>query len=413
MERPPSYESHEKVSAPVFHVKNRIIWKAPETVLSEYPGLDIAKLPMGSDSELGLCLSFDPDSQHTETDHTVLVQAGHGRSGTLQEKEGGQKSDWSLQEIDLKGIGYVNESDQGLFIDKWVTVTSYGSGDEQVKGLASSNYTLTDALATQKISELGVPVVPTLAILECLELPVLVEADEFMVMPVTTLHSVSRQSRERADHTQLKHPFLPPSYVPVIQIRAFGIKERVSDIVPTEVPRSVSLELLKKAQDLLIGNAHETNFEPKRYFDALLIRCATSIATMHSHDFTHSFINPSNLPLDGRIVDCDSVHQYDFSLFSKQATEPQSGRNTPFESMLLDVVSPHWKKDTWGMIPTLIQLAQDISVLRDDFQTDSKQITESFLEIYEKTFRAQQPTVSVEDLENFQNQIRRFIENPS
>lgn len=98
---------------------------------------------------------------------------------------------------------------------------------------------------------------------------------------------------------------------PVIEIRAFGVRSRVWDVV--NALRSDKLEkatkLLSDAKNMV---AQELNIEPGRftyddYFEWLIKTTAINIARMHYNKWVSGYLSSHNITLDGRLVDLDSI----------------------------------------------------------------------------------------------------------
>ena len=115
-------------------------------------------------------------------------------------------------------------------------------------------------------------------------------------------HKISiKEARERK--------LIPDSFEPVIEIRAFGTKARLTD-VNSEKPRSrLYLEDAKAMVAQELGKDPE-KFRDVEYID-WLVRCwARNLALMHkNYYFSEAITQGHNITLDGRFVDLESVIQ--------------------------------------------------------------------------------------------------------
>lgn len=406
MEKAPNNESIERIKFPTIHINNRVLWLAKPELLEAFPTLDLKDLDLGDESELGLVLAINNKS---EGGPKIEGHSGHGRSAVYARGDF-QAHNFKYNVVDTKGIGYINEKDGGIFTDKWVATSPYTDGDYRIKGLAQKELVLRDAKYTAELQEYGVFVAPTLAIIECLELPIIID-DKQEIVPVEVLHRAADKTKDLTLNQKFNHPYLPSKYTPVIQIRAFAIKERISDLGSDNSNYNEHDVILKNVRKYYSDEFYDgREISNGELIDCITTRFAENLAIMHSKGYSHGFINPSNIPLDGSIMDCDSVKKFNFPLFSEDAKAGWPNELlSPYEMAKTDLAKDSWKTDTWGAIPSLYQLLNEIDDIDNQTNRDKDSITDLFIETYKNKCLITTNNENSEQIQKFCEEIRSAL----
>jgi len=128
---------------------------------------------------------------------------------------------------------------------------------------------------------------------------------------------------------------------PVIEIRAFGVRSRVFDVVGALGSGDVekAKKLLSDAKSLVAQElgVELNKFTYNDYFEWLIKTTAINIARMHYNKWVSGYLSHHNITLDGRIVDLDSVETESEALKRSRDIEdvyspPKTIRNDQIET---------------------------------------------------------------------------------
>ena len=267
---------------PAIHLKNRVRWVNPKILVP--PLLLPFGLQEGKSSKLALFL----DRQKSKVN--LGVRLHHGRSADI-----GRSFFMDLdrkniyRDIDIKGAGYIDlnpeaaasRSENLLAVRQWQP-----REEDMYSGLMDRNRAETESRIADELAEKGIRTQRTIAIIDLLELPIY-ENDTTRLVPIQEL-------KER--HV------LNEDFNPVIQMRAFGIKTRVADILSY----TNSTQSLKELADARLMDQYETSDRSdgfSSYASWFAEQLGINIGKLHRAEYVHRRLTPHNLTLDCRFAD--------------------------------------------------------------------------------------------------------------
>lgn len=367
MENRPPTASPEKFTA--MEVKNRVL-QVNEKLKFPF------KLTVGESSPLGMLLSLDDTQESNESDFMLGVKEGHYRAGDIGkvifEDTGGRK----YRDIDIKGSGLLSggemfEDESGQLTPvQWRT--GFYENVPDVRGLMDREDAEHDAIWSEKFTEWGIRTHRCVAIIELQELNEggkLLPVDEF---------------KKRVANPEHFESVLPKDFTPVIEVRAYGIKTRVSEMFGFYPSQKFDAAFIESAsteiRDAIGLIAEETgqdrNMSIKEYMDWFAHSLGESVGIMHFHKVVHKNIHTQNITLDARIVDLDDV-----------ATEQEIGKTEDFSKLIQNDIT---RKDDKSVLPgALDSLKMFVGKMKDIFPEESENISEedverNFMEAYMK-----------------------------
>lgn len=262
-------------------VKNHVIWVNPN--FPELP-FDIQE---GRQTKLGMFLA--PIVGKEEGTYPLEVARGHGRSGLAGRVIFKDNEGRIYRDVDLKGIGAVEEFnglDNSLAsrvrLGVGRIVPRGAVGGKEYQGILDGLAARWDSETAEYLTSKGVLAHRTIAIV----------ALEELIDENGLILSIAEAKRRG---------LISDSVQPVIEIRAFGIKARISDA------RKESL-----IEDARLFAAKELGLSPKR-FDAkqysnwLMETIGGNLGRMHKNGWSHGYATSHNITLDGRLTDFDSA----------------------------------------------------------------------------------------------------------
>src|SRR3989338_1089236 len=288
MEKLPIGSGHELASKrreailPALEVKNTVIWKNPA-----FPELPF-NIQLGKQTQLGVFFTANPAVYTNEKVRTpaIMPEYQKGRSGLMgsvvfQDREGHL---W--RDVDAKGIGHV----EGKKILPVSQEASMGDSRKYL-GLCDYEFAERDRNYSEKFLKAGIRTHRVVAIIDLEEL-----IDE-------TGGKIS------LDETR-KRNIIGEDMHPVIQVRAFGTKERI-DYLRRE-DNSDPARPKTAFQDAKALVAQERGIPPKNFSDKQYLAwfaetLGQQVAKIRKLDLYHGYLSPHNITLDCRIVDLDSV----------------------------------------------------------------------------------------------------------
>lgn len=270
----------ERETLPMVDVKNSVEWVDSNV---EMP----FNIAVGQKVDFPLFLSSNP--QKKERTYPLEVEEDHGRSGILARVVFKDNEGRMYRDVDLKGMGYVSypEDGEGPIVDK-VSITSRIRG--RAEGIQPLGRALHDLRRTQLFIDLGVRTQRILALIKLKEI----------VDDKGNKLSVS-QARQR------KLINAGEEDVPVVTMRAFGVRSRMSEIANQEEEKAGL-----KLEDARLFVAQENGLNTEgfgydEYSKWMAKTIAVDVARIHGNGWVHGFLTDHNITLDGRIIDLDSV----------------------------------------------------------------------------------------------------------
>lgn len=257
---------------PAIEVKNEVVWVNDSV---EMP----FKFEEEKPSKIGVFLTSKPDER--ESVFRVKVMDNHFRSALLGKAVFKDKEGNLYRDVDIKGMGSINplnlmveslQADSARKIPKGKTPW----------GFLDWGFAETDRDMSEFFIKQGLRTHRALAIIRLDE--IVVEGGEKI--------SVSKAR---------KLGYIKHTTEPVIEVRAFGTKARITDgknqVLFEDAKRMVAQELGTDPQ----------NFSNDDYSNWFAQTLGRQVAIIHNAGFTHGYLTDHNITLDCRIVDLDSV----------------------------------------------------------------------------------------------------------
>lgn len=260
---------------PAVEVKNEVVWINDDV---EMP----FKFEENKPSKIGVFLTTPNE---LEPDFHVKVMDNHFRSALLGKVVFKDKEGSTYRDVDIKGMGAVSseagELETGI-IEKG-SAKKYKRG-KTPWGILDWGYAETDRDTSDFFIKQGLRTHRALAIIRLDE--IIVENGEKI--------SVSKAR---------KLGYIKYTTEPVIEVRAFGTKARITDVnnqvLLEDAKRMVAQELGKNPDDF-------SNEDYAKWFVQTL---GKQVAIIHNAGFVHKYLTDHNVTLDCRIVDLDSVEK--------------------------------------------------------------------------------------------------------
>ena len=276
-----------KETLPAVEVANEVAWVNNKI---EAP----FKLEVGKQSRLGMFLT--PNNEG-ENPYPVEVSKDQTRSGILGRVIFKDKEGRLYRDIDMKGIGYSrigyvpsdrNEGGAGPL--GWHSVYRHIWRWAGTTGIANQELIRRDVDFSEKFLKAGVRTHRVIAVIDLKEV-------------------VGRDGRKMSIKEAQKEGVLKENDEPVIEIRAFGVRSRLSDIDANFSKPAIQKRLLEDARTMV---AQELGLDPDKFTDQeyiewLVDTMAVNVARMHHKKWVHGYLTTHHITLDGRIVDLDSV----------------------------------------------------------------------------------------------------------
>ncbi|HEY4505513.1 MAG TPA: hypothetical protein VJG67_02385 [Candidatus Paceibacterota bacterium] len=332
---------------PMVPVKNKVEWVDKDVHLP-------FSLEVGESTPIGMFLSPAPEKgEHT---YELEVEPDHGRSGMLgrvifQDNEGRLYRD-----IDLKGMGYISFPETGKppIVDK-VAITSAIRG--RAEGIQTIGRALLDLRRTKLFLGLGIRTQRILAMIRLNE--IIGERGEHISIADARRKKILNAGEEDE---------------PVVMVRAYGTRGRISEVANTE--SSIAKTKLEDARRLV---AQELKIDPEdltwgKYLGWFMESMGKNIGRMHGNGWIHSFLTDHNMTLDARVIDLDSVQQ----LTSKKIKGTPRGM----------------AKDLADSQKYLSELCLEVNKIGHLSDSDEK-LTENMLEIFRREYREEYEKVQM------------------
>lgn len=263
---------------PAVEVKNHVIWVNPN--FSEAP----FSLQEGRQTNLGLFLTSNAGDKNS---YPIEIEKQHRRSGMIGRVIFKDSDRNVYRDVDLKGGGHIETPVQGKLSRvgaiRWSEEASKG-----VLGIMNLAAAYHDKDMSEEFIAKGI--------------------DTHRVLGIIALDEIVIQNGEIISIDEAKRQnFLPDAIRPVIEVRAFGIKTRFSEIGVDNPKSQKYIEDAKK----FISQKEGINFEnDKDYLIWLAKKVGKNLGLMQKNDFCHKYlIFGHNITLDGCLVDLDSVEK--------------------------------------------------------------------------------------------------------
>src|SRR3989344_1212293 len=266
-------------------VKNRVLEVNPDIYIP-------LKLEEGKSSPLGLfaeaSLKRNP-GVIPERKQTLEFWPEHQRSATLGRIIFGDKQGRIYRDIDLKGIGYVKKESFSSNIAKVLRPGEYTESGRM--GLLQEDMALFDRQMTEEFLKAGIRTNRVIAVIE--------------------LEEIIVNGKKISVSEAIKARICEKDFHPVVEVRAFGTKARVADVLSV-----IKTGGLTEDQKLLLEDAkklvsQELGFQEtisgEEYLKWFTKTLGQNMGRMHKKGWLHNYIFNHNITLDCRIVDFDSI----------------------------------------------------------------------------------------------------------
>ncbi len=276
----------EQKTLPAVEVRNEVVWVNDKVAMPFV-------FEEGKPSKLGVFLT--PKPKEGEPTFSLGVMDEHFRSGNLGKVIFQDKENPKLQyrDIDLKGVGGtakdIDTKEQRVepLYDKTRKKIPYGGGIWGIMNPYPAEY---DRDMSEMFIKKGLRTHRVLAIIKLKEL-VDPEGNKITL----------KKAAERG--------YIKTTTRPVIEIRAFGMKNRINDAF-IDGDKKINLERTLKDARGMVAKELGTNseaFSTKDYLDWFVKTLGEQVAILHRNGYRHGFLTAHNITLDCRIVDLDSV----------------------------------------------------------------------------------------------------------
>lgn len=207
------------------------------------------------------------------------------------------------RDVDIKGGGFLGEGHR-IPSHKGVVSQPAGFKDPRfgysVSGLLDKKSALLDYKNGEDLNKLGVRVARTIAIIELNE--IIVNGEKISI----------GEAKRRG--------IIKGNFTPVLQIRAFGTRARISDLLTdddlekfSKLPgfktyEQTSRYLLEDAKKIVAQELGKKSMTDEEYLSWFTSTLGKNIALIHRQGWIHGSIDAQNITLDGRILDFDTLH---------------------------------------------------------------------------------------------------------
>lgn len=281
-----------KETLPAVEIKNEVTWVNP-AFEDHLP----FKLERYKPAKLGLFLT--PEGK--EEDFQVEVVPVHGRSAILGRVIFRDNEGRLYRDIDIKGLGAslvggryrTGESEKGIYKVKIVKPVEFREPSGFESAAAEGILDLESARASRDKEE------------EFLRAGIRTSRSIAFIKPEEI---VDKEGQKISVDEAKKQGMIPEEMNPVLLVRAFGTRARVSDL-RDKVSDLQDSALLRDAKRLVAQEFgfDEKSFSDDDYFEWFAKTLGENVGRMHREGFVHNYLTGHNVTADCRIVDLDSV----------------------------------------------------------------------------------------------------------
>lgn len=245
------------------------------------------------------------------------------------------------RDIDLKGMGFFSQNSE-FFLASYKPIVSRpgkepGSGGRY--GLLDKETAFYDYENGEDLSQIGVRVARTVAIIELQEL--IVDSEKISI----------GEARKRG--------IIDKRFQPVIQVRAFGTRARIGDLLKLgdvedtkqrglpelaaelEKYKAVSDLLLKDAKKIVAQELGKELITDEEYLEWFAKTLGKNAAVIHKNGWVHGALHNQNITLDCRIVDFDTVEDMTKQNYQEEMELAKKALTTLFNKVMNSDVSLH------------------------------------------------------------------------
>lgn len=284
-------------------VQNKVISVNPEI----YSPLNLVE---GESSPLGIFASQPiPLYSREKSDLSLLLVEAwhrHTRSALLGRMLFADKEGRVYRDVDLKGAGEIDVPEFGN-LQTFVNAPGAKKGIQGFGGLMNKKAALVDYENSEDFLRVGIRTHRVIGI---------IKLEEILFRGQKLSFDDVMRMRHGAEYV----------FEPVIQVRAFGTKARVSDL-----KLGVGLVHIADAKKMVAQElGRETPLTDAQYLEWFAKTLGKNVGIMHSNEWVHPYLTDHNITLDCRIVDLDSVET--------RSDEESRSRDVLFATTTLDYI---------------------------------------------------------------------------
>lgn len=305
----------EQKTLPAVEVKNEVVWVNDKVAMPFV-------FEEGKPSKLGVFMT--PKPKEGEPVFNLGVTDEHFRSGDLGKVVFRDKDNPKLlyRDVDLKGPGGFEVVEGNFQVAELYAETRketpYGEG---IWGVMNRDFAEYDRDMSEMFVKMGLRTHRVLTIIKLKEL-------------------IDPEGNKVSIKKAVERGYIKTTTKPVVEVRAFGVKSRISDLFVNN-PHKEKLELiLKDAREVVAKefNIGYESFSNKDYLTWLARTLGEQVAVLHNNGYSHGYLTPHNITLDCRIVDLDSVSPLK-DLSQKQKSK-KIERDLEYVGQTLDYLAP-------------------------------------------------------------------------
>jgi hypothetical protein len=242
------------------------------------------KLEKGKENPLGLFpKSAIPELfQRKPGEQRLETWPRHERSAILGRAIFKDKQGRFYRDIDLKGIGHIER--------KKIGITGWDPREKEFLGLLESKDAFKEYKFGEKFLSAGIRAPRTLAIIN--------------------LEEIIEGGKKFSLKEARKKGVIKEDFQPVVEVRGFGTKARISDIFFGDEWLEETKKLLFEDAKKLVSQELERGDNPltdQEYLEWFAETLGKNVGLMHKNGWLHSNLTSHNITLDCRICDLDTV----------------------------------------------------------------------------------------------------------
>lgn len=274
----------EKLSLPAVEVKTSVHWTNP--AFEGHLPFILEKLGM-----------FFDLSKNTENKAKVIItpEMFTGRSGMVGGVIFRDQEGHLYRDVDRKGMGLYKKTEPRYMGGYETALIGQAASlpPDEVSGLLDLPDAEYDRDRAEEFLSVGIRTTRTLAILLLQEV-------------------VGQEGEAISIYRARQQGIVPSNFIPVIEIRAFGTRERISSIAKVFGSDQMDTRGQAALEDAKYLVAQELGKDPdifpmQEYLSWFARTLGEQVATMHRLKKVHLFLHDQNITLDSRIVDLDSI----------------------------------------------------------------------------------------------------------
>lgn len=289
-------EKRKETTLPSFEVANKVMWRNP--AFEEAP----FKIKEGEPTPLGRFLIPDKEIPLPQDEHvkelSIAPEKRSGRSAAIEPIIFRDRDGNLYRDVDLKGVGGFLTNFYPKFEYRPTPVRPLEDNPNDRYGILNLSNALYDRDFSEAFHKENIRT--------------------YRVITITELGEILDNEGKRVSIQEAKERgILPPTTIPVVEVRAFATRERISWLHNEDERARLALKDAKTlvAQEL---ERNPESFSDEEYFLWFSKTLGEQIARIKKQELYHGFLHSQNITLDCRIVDLDSVRPIEMVLKGKK-----------------------------------------------------------------------------------------------